>query len=493
MILQLDGSGALFQQLARALKTRILDGSYPAGGWLPATRTLATTLGVSRNTVLAAYELLCAEQLAVAHPGTGTQITRATGTQRSTTRPQSIAPQSRYSARARKLEAVTLAGGRAGHYRYDLQYGAPQVRPELFMSWRRRQAAAVARGGTHYPPAEGLPALRSAIVDYLLRRRGVTCSSEDVIVVGGTQQGLTLTARILIDEGQTAVIEDPHYQYAHHALIAHGARVIPVRVDRDGLVTRALPSRPPRLIVVTPSQQFPSGEVMSFQRRVELLNYAVEHNCWIFEDDYDGEYHYDARPIPALRSLDMGERVIYSGTFSKTLFPGLRLGYIVCPRVLREDMARAKNFDDLGCASIEQAALAAFLTSRHYERHLRKSLVELRARRSAILGGLSQHLSEHIERTTSNGGMHVVVWFKSMSYPQLERLLAYAKDNGLGLYPIHPYYAKRPPRPGLMLGLASLPPTDLMAAMALLGECVRRIVGRDRLRSLSSRGRGSTM
>jgi GntR family transcriptional regulator / MocR family aminotransferase len=475
MILQLDGRGVLSDQLARALKAEILEGRYTAGGWLPATRTLAATLAVSRNTVLAAYELLCAEQLAVAHPGVGTRVTSVTTHQGA--RPgKACSPQSRYSARTRELGPNTLAGGKTSK-RYDLQYGSPRVRPQLFVSWRRKQIAAATRASTVYPSAEGLAPLRSAIADYLLRRRGVRCTADDVIVVGGAQQALTLTTRIVVDEGQEVIIEDPHYQYAQHALFAHGARLSAVRVDIDGLVTGELPSKPPRLIVVTPAHQFPSGVVMSFDRRVELLNYAAKHDCWVFEDDYDGEFHYESRPIPALRSLDIGQRVIYSGTFSKTLFPGLRLGYVVCPPALHDDMYRAKACDDLGCSSIEQTALATFLASRLYEKHLRTSLIELRDRRQALLAGIVRYLGPYIERTTSNGGMHVVVWFRELSYADFERLLALAAARSLGLYPIHPYYKKRPPRPGLMLGFAGLAPGQLMTAMALLGECLHETLG----------------
>jgi GntR family transcriptional regulator/MocR family aminotransferase len=475
MILPLDGHGTLAEQLARAVKAEILQGRYAANDWLPATRSLAITLGVSRNTVVAAYELLCAEQLAVAHPGIGTQITDATAHRKAARPAAACPPQSRYAARIRELGRITLAGGKINN-RYDLQYGSPRVRPQLFVSWRRKQIAAATRTTTAYPAPEGLAPLRGAIADYLLRRRGVICTTEDVIVVGGTQQALTLTARILLDEGQEVIIEDPHYQYAHQALFAHGAQITPVRVDGDGLVTGELPSSPPRLIVVTPAHQFPSGVVMSLDRRVELLNYAAKHNCWVFEDDYDGEFHYDSRPSPALRSLDIGQRVIYSGTFSKTLFPGLRLGYVVCPPALRNDMFKAKRCDDLGCSSIEQAALASFLASRLYEKHLRQSLIELRDRRRALLTGIARYLGPHIQATTSIGGMHAVAWFRQMTYAELDRLLPRAADRGLGLYPIHPYYKRRPPRPGLMLGFAGLSPRELMNAMALLGECVHETI-----------------
>jgi len=472
--LRLDGKGALSQQLARALKTEILEGKHAPGAQMPATRTLATALRLSRNTVLTAYEMLSAEQLVVSRPGSGTRVTGATAAPKSRAARSSIVAQSRYSARARQLGAKTLGGGNPA-LRLDLQYGSPLVRPELFASWRRKQVAAAPRVGPRYPASQGLHSLRCAIVDYLLRRRGVECGPEDVIIVSGTQQALTLVARVIVDEGQSVVLEDPCYENARDALEAHGAKLVSVRVDSAGLVTDELPARPPRLIHVTPSHQFPSGAVMSLERRIQLLNYAAAHQCWIFEDDYDGELHYDQRPLAALRSLDVSKRVIYSGTFSKTLFPGLRLGYMVCPQALRNDLWRAKDLDDSGCSAIEQIALSSFLESRQYEKHLRKSLVELRKRRRVLLKGLSRHLGDQLRVDASHGGMHVVAWFRDLSYPDLTRLIALAAQKGLGLYPIHHYYQARPANPGLMLGFAGLTSHQLTNAIDLLGRCVHEI------------------
>jgi GntR family transcriptional regulator/MocR family aminotransferase len=471
MNLKLDGQGALFEQLARALKREILNGRYVAGSQLPATRTLATSLGVSRNTVLGAYELLCAEQLAAARPGSGTRVISPAATPRPKRVPSVMSAQSRYSARTRKLGPVTLSSFKAGP-RYNLQYGEPLIRPQLFNSWRRKLVAATARTGPRYPSTAGILPLRRAIADYLLRRRGVSCTAEDVLIVGGTQQALTIVARVILNEGESAVIEDPHYQLALQALVAHGARLRPVRVDEYGLVTAELPVRPPRLIFVTPSHQFPSGAVMSLDRRIDLLNYAAKHDSWVFEDDYDSEFTFDSRPPPALRSLDVRERVIYTGSFSKTLFPGLRLGYIVAPADLRNDLLSAKTLDDLGCSAIEQAALAAFLQTRQFEKHLRKSIVDLRNRRRALLEGLSRHLGDRIDVAPSTGGMHVVVWLRQLNYNDLDRLLARAAEHGLGLYPIHPYYQSPPKAPGLLVGFAGLTPAQHNTATALFARCL---------------------
>jgi GntR family transcriptional regulator / MocR family aminotransferase len=473
MLLKFDQQGSLFEQLARALKREILEGRFGADSHLPATRSLAAALGVSRNTVIAAYELLRSEQLVAARAGSRTRVMNNTVAPAVRASRISIRAQSRFSTRTRRLRSVTLSGLKAGP-QYNLWYGDALTRPQLLASWRRKLVAAAVWAGSRYPSAIGLPSLRSAISKYLLRRRGVSCNPDDVIIVSGTQQALCVVARTVLEEGQSAVIEEPHYELAQHALLAHGARLTSVRVDSEGLVTAELPLRPPRLIFVTPSHQFPSGAVLSLARRLELLKYAAANDCWIFEDDYDGEFQYGNRPLPALRSLDVGERVIYSGSFSKTLFPGLRLGYIVCPTGLRNDLCMAKALEDLGCSSVEQAALAAFLESRQYEKHLRKSLAELRNRREALLDGLSRHLAGDIDIADSSSGMHLVVWFRRLSYRGLDRLVAHALEQGLGIYPIHPFYQSPPPRPGLILGFAGLSPAQLHTAAALLAGCLNK-------------------
>jgi GntR family transcriptional regulator/MocR family aminotransferase len=474
MNLSLDGQGALYEQLARSLKSAILDGRFLAGRPLPATRTLARMLGVSRNTVLGAYELLCAEQLAVARGGSGTRVADIGAPRpRTAARPATVAP-SRYAARARKLGPVTL-GILRQRVRYNLQYGEPLLDPRLFNSWRTKLAAAALRTSPGYPSPAGLAPLRGAICDYLARRRGFVCAPEDVIVVAGTQQALNVVARVVLDEGATAVLEDPHYQLAMNALLAHGARVITVATDQDGLIAANLPQRGARLVYVTPSHQFPSGVVMSLRRRIELLQATEQQRSWILEDDYDGEFRYGERPIAALRSLDGGDRVIYVGSFSKSMFPSLRLGYIVCPPAIRSDLLAAKRLDDGGCSAIDQAALAAFMQGRQFERHLRRSLVELERRRRALLEALEQHARRHVRVAGAQAGMHVIVWLPGLSYRQFAHLLELGLTRGLGLHSVHPYYRVKPPQPGLLVGFAGLSCNQIRAAVELLGRCLDEI------------------
>lgn len=468
---RLDNQGPLYEQLARVLKRAILQGTFAVGDRLPASRVLAATIGVSRNTVLGAYEILCAEQLVTPHERSGTRVAeRAQPIQNISARRATRAP-SRYAARIRKLRPSTL-GALIPPPRYDLHYGEPLSDPRLFHAWRRRLAAAALLAGPRYPDAMGFMPLRRAIAEHLARRRGVVCTERDILIVGGTQQAVTLAARVVLNEGDVAAIEEPHYQHVLQVLMAHGARIVSVPTDTHGMVISELPRHRARIVCVTPSHQFPSGSVMSLERRVELLRIAARDGIWILEDDYDSEFQYRDRSIAALQSLDVSGRVIYVGSFSKTLFPSLRLGYIVCPPTLRGDFAMAKRLDDLGSPAIEQAALATFMRSRQFDKHLRKTQAELGRRRAVLLEGLRRFAGDHIEIEGAQAGVHAVVWFRRMTYPQLQRMIDLGIERGLGLYPIHPHYRKPPPRPGLLLGYAGLSTHSLQHACEIFGRCL---------------------
>ena len=370
------------------------------------------------------------------------------------------------------LTAAPVA--RMPQVRYDLQYGDPMVNTALPKTWRSHLLGAVRETTLGYPLVQGLLELREEICRYLARRRGFACSPKNVIIISGTQQALALALRVLVDEGDLAVIEDPCYKLVSDAVRAHGARVFPIPVDDQGLVCSELPAIRPSLICVSPSHQFPSGAIMSQPRREELLRYATKHSSWIIEDDYDGEFRYDTAQIPALRSLDAGERVFYVGSFSKTLFPGMRLGYLVCPTGLLEDLRRAKRYDDLGCGSIEQHALATFMHSGAFERHLRKVMLELRKRRAALIGALRRYCPE-AQVNDSRSGMHMVAWLPQFTYRQLDALLLATRRRSLGVRPIHAYYANRPTTPGLLLGVASLSAAQLRVCARLLGEAFMEV------------------
>jgi GntR family transcriptional regulator/MocR family aminotransferase len=469
----LDGRGALYEQLARVLKRAIVEGHFHPGERLPASRALAQTLDLSRNTVMTAYEILRAEQLTVSSERSGTRVADIALPPGFTSPPAAAPPQSRYAARLRKVGTGSLGRLREG-LRYDLHSAAP-CGSDMMRSLSRKLAAAARVAGPGYPDPKGFPPLRAAIADYLARRRGVVCAESDILIVGGTQQAVTIAARTVLDEGDTVAIEDPHYLYLLQALTAHGARIVSVRTDDNGMVTAELARHKARLICVSPSDQFPSGAVMSLERRVELLDIASRQGSWILEDDYNSEFHFRERPIAALRSLDFSGRVIYVGTFSKTLLPAMRLGYIVCPPGIREDLFRAKRFDDFGSPSVEQAAVAAFMRSRQFEKYLRRAVAELEHRRTVFMDSLRRHCGGRIEVQQTQAGTHLVVWLQRVDYAQVTRLVELGVARSLGLYPIHPYYRNPPKRPGLMLGYAGLSAEALERAGELLGKCLEEL------------------
>ena len=488
MFLELNGQGPRYAQLTQALKQAILSGRCAPDSRLPPTREFARELGVSRNTVLAAYEQLAAEGFIEGRVGSGCYVAafasvRAAPPASKPARaaaPRARAKLARRGERMRALYDRRIPGRQQRGLRYNLQYGMPMTNPQLASAWRRELGNAAAHAQTDYPDPQGLLALREQVCDYLARRRGIVAAPEDVLIVSGTQQAFTLAADVLLDEGDRVLLEDPHYQGARQIMQASGAQIVGCRVDEDGLVTADLPRREsgkatPRLALVTPSHQFPTGAVLSLARRMDLLAWAQTSGCWLIEDDYDGEFRYDARPLAALKSLDRAGRVLYIGTFSKVLFPALRLGYMVLPASLRDAFVAAKWLTDRGCPSIEQAALARLMASGAFERHLRAAAKSLKARRTALLAALRKYAGAAVEVADSSAGMHLLAWLPRLRHAAARKLVERAREKGVGLYLIAPYFIKPSPRPGLLLGFADLPAADLDAAMRLLGETLREI------------------
>ncbi|MGM9490107.1 PLP-dependent aminotransferase family protein [Ideonella sp. YS5] len=482
MHLDLDGQGPQYLQLSRAIRHAVQQGRIAGGTRLPATRELAQTLGLARNTVRAAYEHLSTVGLLQGRIGAGSFI--ADKLPPPAALPAAAAPMedharaaapSDYARRARELEPEFARWRYRPGLRYNLQYGEPFTDALLPEQWRNELARAALYTGPGYAPVQGLPVLREAVCDYLRTRRAVVATPEDVIIVAGTQQGLSLAARVLLDEGDTAVVEEPGYFSVRQTLSAHGARVLGVTVDRLGLVTSKLPDQRPGLVFVTPSHQFPLGAVMSQRRRQELLRYADRHDSWIVEDDYDAEVRYDGRQVAALRSIDKGDRVIFIGSFSKVLSPSLRLAYLVAPRGLRHDFVNAKRLADMGCPAIEQAALAHFMSSGGFERHLRRVVRALRARRKALVDTLHLHAGEALSLQDGHAGMHLVGWLKGRAAAQPAALVARAASLGLGLHPLSDHYVAPPPAPALLFGFAALSPSEIESAGRLLARALEAL------------------
>jgi GntR family transcriptional regulator/MocR family aminotransferase len=319
-----------------------------------------------------------------------------------------------------------------------------------------------------YGPAAGSIALREAIAAHRRRSRAVVCDASHVVIVNGSQQALDLAARVLMERGDRVVIEDPQYQGAREIFRAAGAKLHPVAVDADGLDPARLPPRA-RLAFVTPSHQFPTGTILPLARRFALLEWARRANAAVIEDDYDGEFFYENQPVQAMQGLDADGRVIYVGTFSRTVFPALRIGYLVAPASLVEAFTAAKWLCDRHTATLEQETLAEFITSGAYERHLHRARRENAKRRAALLAAIDEYLEARVTVTGDRSGTHVVLWPGSRASE--EAIIARAAAAGVGVYGISGY-AIRHRAPGLMLGYARMTEREIREGIRRLAAVI---------------------
>ncbi len=466
------GREPLFRQLYRGLRQAILAGSLRPGDRLPSTRDLAEQLHISRTVVLLAYEQLLAEGFAAARGGSGTWVSQGLA--------RKSAPGKRRPVRLRLSRFGNAVAGSMATVdtpqlppsvpRYNFVYGRSDLETFPFEMWRRlllRQARRASARQFDYGSALGHPDLRAAICAHLRRSRAVVCDPSEVIVVNGSQQALDLVIRVLVEPGDHVAIEDPHYDGAREAFRAAGARLRPVPVDRDGLDPAFLPEDA-GLAFVTPSHQFPTGAILALDRRLALLDWAQRRNAVIVEDDYDGEFRYDGRPLESLQGLDTEGRIVYIGTFSRTIFPALRIGYLVAPPSLLPAFTAAKWLSDLHSATLEQQTLAEFISSGMYERHLQRLRRRNTARRAALLDAIRRFLGGRVEVTGDGAGAQVLL---SPRKRVSERaIVAQAAARGVGIYGISHCYLKQPSPPAFLLGYARLNEREIREGIRLLGE-----------------------
>jgi GntR family transcriptional regulator/MocR family aminotransferase len=337
-------------------------------------------------------------------------------------------------------------------------------------AWRRillRRTRSAPLRSFDYGSAMGDTALRKAIAGHLQRSRAIHCDVPQVLIVNGSQQALDFAIRLLLDPGDLVAVEDPQYHGMRQVLLAARLRVRPVPVDQNGIDLSRMPRRA-KLALVTPSHQFPTGAVLSLERRLALLAWARRANAVIVEDDYDGEFRYEGEPVEPLQSLDRDGRVLYVGTFSRTMFPALRIGYVVAPRPLVSAFIAAKWLADRHTGILEQETLAEFIASGAYERHLRRTRRVNTTRRAALLSAIEQHLADRVTVSGSRSGTHIVLWPRAKVSEAA--VIARAAAAGVGIYGIAGYYFKPPPQPGFMLGYANLTVAQIREGIRRLGE-----------------------
>jgi len=481
-------SAPLYRQLYDRVRAAILAGRFHAGQQLPSTRLLASDLGLSRNTVVGAFEQLIAEGYLQGTTGSGTYVARELpdevlhAPRPPLPRAHPLRRGPRLSTRGRALaESVSPALLRSSDPR-PFRSGIPALEQfpyEIWTRlvtrcWRRHPHALLPYGDT-----AGYPPLREAIAAYLGVARAVECTPEQVIIISGAQQALHLAAMLLLDPGDHVWVENPGYPGARSALASTGARLVPVPLDAAGLDLSAASAlcSSPRMVYVTPSHQFPTGVTMTLARRLELLRETGKSRAWILEDDYDSEYRYASRPVAALQGLDRSGRVIYFGTFSKVLFPALRLAYMVVPPALVTSFTAAKAVTDRHSPTVEQAVLADFISEGHFTRHIRRMRALYLERLEALLDAFNRELKGIVEVHRPEAGMHIIGWLpKGASDREISRRAAAA---GVDASPISSFFVSRPPRDGLMLGYTGYSEAAIREATRRLARVLDRDANAD--------------
>lgn len=486
LLLPLDTASQLplHRQIYEGLRAGILTGRFAANMRLPSSRVLALELGVARNTVVLAFDQLSAEGYLSTRRGGGTRVRagipdnlinvhsdRAGRRDRERRPARQFAPGSRSPAPrspariparwTRALADLATFGAGRDSDAVPFALGMPAVDAFPAALWARLTARRWRSGGVFlgHAAAAGDRVLREAIAAYVTSARGARCTSEQVLIVSGAQQALDLVARVLIEPGDPVWMEDPGYVGARAALAAAGARVVPVPVDAEGMNVahgeRTAPAA--RLAYVTPSHQFPLGTIMSAARRLALLTWAHRVGGWVLEDDYDSEFRYSGRPIPCLQGLDaergVASRVLYVGTFSKTLSPALRLGYLIVPDELVDVFRVARAVSGGHSPTVDQSVLADFIGEGHYGRHVRRVRALCAERQQALLAVAERELGGVLALAPDAAGLHMVGWLPPRANDQ--RAADAAQREGVDVTPLSRYSAIRPARGALLLGYAA--------------------------------------
>jgi GntR family transcriptional regulator/MocR family aminotransferase len=464
----------LYKQIYDAYRDMIVAGSLGSGQQVPSTRALAAELRISRIPVLTAYAQLLAEGYFEARMGSGTFVCSSLPDQLASN-PSRATRLSDVLSGSRSVGRRTLLLPRYQRLPWLRGLGAFSAQPAFdhfpFQLWSRlvmRHCRSPHASALQYGGPLGSEQLRNAICTYLRTARAVHCGPEQVMIATGSQQALEISARVLLDTGSPAWVEEPGYWLTRHVLIAVGARLVPVPVDGEGMDVSAgiKLCRKARAAFVAPSHQFPLGATMSASRRLQLLDWAQSSGSWIIEDDYDSEYRYASMPIASLQGLDHNSRVIYIGTFSKTLFPALRLGYVVIPPDLVDRFTAVRHSMDLGSPHFYQAVLTDFINEGHFARHIRRMRLLYSERRTALVQCLCKEFGSTLEIMGAEAGMHMAV-IPPKGFRDLE-IANKAAIEKLWLWPLSPSYLGKHSRQGFILGFGSTPAAEMPQAVRRL-------------------------
>ncbi|MCD9185893.1 MAG: PLP-dependent aminotransferase family protein [Pyrinomonadaceae bacterium] len=475
----------LYRQVYNSIRTSILQGELAAKTRLPPTRVLADQLGVSRITVVNAYEQLFAEGYLEGKIGAGTFVaSKLPDDLLQTSKPKNIEKRQSSPLNLSPFGEKLLMGDlESTRVQFETKFqpfqnGLTAIDEFPFGIWSRIAAKFYKnppRSMLGYGDPQGFYKLREAVAAHLKSARGVNCTAEQVIITSGAQQALDLTARIFLSEKDTFLIEEPCYREAWNSFSATGAKDFSVAVDKEGFNLANAPrtDEKAKLVYVTPSHQYPLGHTMTLARRLELIEWARKQNAWIIEDDYNSEYRYAGRPLASLQGLDSAGRVIYIGTFSKTIFPALRIGCLVVPPDLVDVFTVARAFNDAHSSVVNQAILAEFISEGHFARHVRRMRRLYEERQEILVREVKNKLADFIEIEKSEAGMHLIGWLRHDLNE--EKIAAEASKKNIKLSAVSSYYSGKPPRKGFIFGYTAFDELQIKEAIAKLAEILRRI------------------
>jgi len=473
------GALSLQVRIQRAIRQLILDGALSAGKPLPATRPLATSLGVSRDTVEAAYGQLHAEGFIERRVGSGSfvseRIRHLPGG-----KPRRVHASAVPAELSRRGAAILRDGG-VHNFQYPRPFapGVAETRGFPLPIWERLERQVIREHGSrallHSAP-QGMEVLRSAIADYLNLERGAQASADRVVILTSSQQALGLCSNVLMDVGQRVLVEDPMYHGAKKAIAAAGLECVPVPVDEDGMQVEDMTARAAdaRAVFLTPSHQFPSGTTLSLERRLDVIEWARQQRAWIIEDDYDSEFHYEGRPTACVQGLDAHGRTLYIGTFTKSMFPGLRIGYMVLPPQLVAPMTAARTLQDGHNPSLSQLTLARFIEGGHLNAHVRTMRALYAARRDILAELLHKHLADFLVPRVPAGGMQMPCFFTRALDERA--LVAAARAVDVDLLGMGSLFARPSNDVGFLMGFAAHTPAELATAVGRLKRVLRQMV-----------------
>ena len=473
-MLHLSGQGPLYRQLYETYKHSILNGTLKPAERLPSTRELSGQLNCSRNTVVNAYEQLICEGYLESRKGEGTFICDLALS-------SPIPLKTKQAKNVNELNLTpqaTYIHKHAGYYLsrfrnkplYDFKYGDVRLDEKSLKQWQRILKKNASSFTQEYDQVQGDLNLRQSIADHLRFSRGIDCDATQLFITSGSQQALNMIARLFINPGDIVITEDPCYLGSTLAFKTAKANIHRITVDEEGLDIENYQGSTPKLLYLTPSHQYPTGVVMSARRRMKVIDWARLNNVIIIEDDYDSEFRYEGQPVASIQSMDKYNQTLYVGTFSKSLYPALRIGYIVAPEHLCGYFAAWKWNEDRHCSSYVQPVLAEFLRQGYFARHIKRMRNNYAEKRLQLKYSLDKYLNRQQTQSSAPAGLHVLTWLKNTNHQDIDGLLYDALQQNLGIYPANYLYENSPKEIGLVMGFTPLSLSQIDKGVRLLSK-----------------------